>query len=108
MERKEQIKQIMESLSLTKKAVLLTRENAIKINDELKAKMIDISVYENQLKEINRKTKEYSTELEKLQKEEYNSFSDRTRELLKMAKEAYKMQVANIKAEDMKLKQIGA
>ena len=108
MGRKEQIKQIMESLSLTKKAVLLTRENAIKINDELKAKMIDISVYENQLKEINRKTKEYSAELEALQKQEYNGFTDRTRELLKMAKEAYKLQVANIKAEDMKLKQLGA
>ena len=108
MERKEQIKQIMESLSLTKKAVLLTRENAMKINKELEAKKIDISVYEMQLKEINRKTKEYSAELEKLQKEEYNGFTDKTKELLKMAKEAYKMQVANIKAEANKLKQIGA
>lgn len=104
MDLKEKQKELIE----TRNRLKTIREHTIDYNEKIEEKKINVYELEKQLKYVNEQLRQIEKELQTKQEKEFSEYPEITKNLLKQAKEAYKLQVAHIKAEGLKLKNLGA
>lgn len=94
-----------EEIEQRRKGVLNSIILATAYNKDLESRKINVQQYELQLQDVNKELKEINKLIG-----QYNvgktEYPDNIKELLKKAKEAYKLQIQNIKNEYLKIKEL--
>lgn len=104
----EQLKQEIEKMEQERKALVLKIQLGQNYNRKLEEKKVSVQDYELELKKVNAELKKMRTMLSELIQKENEQYDDKTKELMRQAKEFYKMQIEHIKNEFKIKQQIGA
>lgn len=94
-----------EEIETKRKGILNSIILATAYNKDLESRKINVQQYELQLQDVNKELKEINKLIG-----QYNvgktEYPDNIKDLLKKAKEAYKLQIQNIKNEYLKIKEL--